>query len=76
MEKTLKNGKVVIQFTEEDLKKIIGYTLYDFAEIGLLNGKGLDMVNDKIEMDSQLMSEFGKGLNIYLEELQNYGEVL
>lgn len=67
----------VLQFNKDDLKKVIGYILYDMLELGLLNGKGTIIANSTKEIPDDIIDEIGnKGINIYLKEKQLDGKVL
>ena len=67
----------MIQFDKDDLKKVIGYIMYDLFELGLLNDKGITILNSINEIPDNIIEEIGnEGINIYLEEKQINGKVL
>lgn len=65
----------ILQFSKEDIIKISMYFLYDLAELGYLNSKGLDALNFG-KLKEKDLKEFSSNINICLKELQEDGYVI
>jgi hypothetical protein len=65
----------LLKFDNEDLLKVIGYTLYDLHTLGYLNDKGSDIVNSTKEIPKDILKELGEGINNYLRDKQENGKV-
>lgn len=72
----------MIQYSEEDLHKLVGYLLYDMHELGLLNDKGTDVLfgpdRNKPDLEpfpEDLMKGMRSIFNGSLKEKQESGKI-
>lgn len=65
----------LLKFSDEDIIKISMYFLYDLAECGYLNDKGLNVLNNGI-LNMNDLKEFSANINVCLYELQEEGFVI